>query len=522
MIAPPTATRTATPAYLATLELERRRRTRDRAEDIGQSWQYWTKTLFPSLVTQPFAPHHEVALDWFWTHKAGRPQKPLIVILPRGGGKSTMAELGTVMVGALESRRFVLYVRSTQDQADASVYNISALMESRKLAQYYPEFADRAIDKYGNPRGWNRTQLYTASGFFVNSFGLDVAKRGIRVEEYRPDLIIFDDVDELQDTPTETARKINLLTMDLLPTGTSVTSVFGCQNLMLPSGVFAQIADGSADFLRSAKVVGPIKAIEDMTYEKHMDEDTARYVYKITGGTPSWVGQDIDKCTTLMNLWGPFSFLKEAQHEVNLAKGSKFDGITFRTCDRVEVPPLKRVVTWVDPSISTTDRSDSCAIVVAGIDFKKTIYVLHAWEARSSPTDVIQRAIQHALAYKSETVGVETDQGGDTWRSVFEVARKNVWEQNPDLKNVHPPRFTSIKSGKFRIGKTTLSKSERVDRILITQYEAGSIIHVAGTTAMLEAALLRFPISKPFDLVDALALAVNDLSGGFKYRAGTW
>lgn len=517
------STQTATPAYLATLELERRKRLRDRAEDITQSWEHWTRTLFPNLVTIPFAPHHEKALKWFWSHKAGRPQRPLIVILPRGGGKSTMAELGTVMVGALESRRFVLYVRATQEQADGSIDNISTLMESRALAQYYPEFADRAVDKYGNVKGWNRKRLRTASGFFVDGFGLDVAKRGIRVEEVRPDLIIFDDIDELHDSPGETDRKIRFLTLDLLPTGVPHTSVFGCQNLLLPSGVFAQLADGSADFLHNATVIGPLPAIQNITYEKRVDADTGRFVYKVTGGKPIWKGQDTEACTRLMNMWGLHSFLKEAQHEVHLSKGSLFDGVQFRTVPRVEVPPLKRIVVWVDPAVTSTDGSDASAICVAGMGFNKLVYIIHSWEGRKLPNEVMEKAIMHALEFGADKVGVETDQGGDTWRPVFDAAITRLKQLHADLKKeTRWPKFASVKAGKFRVGKTPLSKADRASRVLLSAYESGAIIHVVGSTTMLEAALLRFPLSKPFDLVDAAVLAVDDLRGGFRNHAGTW
>ena len=58
------------------------------------------------------------------------------------------------------------------------------------------------------PRDWRRNRLRTASGLTVDSLGLDTGARGMKIEDARPDIIIFDDVDELHDTLAITTKKI--------------------------------------------------------------------------------------------------------------------------------------------------------------------------------------------------------------------------------------------------------------------------------------------------------------------------
>jgi len=115
---------------------------------------------------------------------------PFVAIWPRGGGKSTGVEVAAVLIGHRRVRNYIWYIRETQDQADKSVENIGALLESPILAEYDPLLADRAVGKYGKPRAWRRNRLRTASGLTIDAMGLDTARRGAKVEEARPDVMV--------------------------------------------------------------------------------------------------------------------------------------------------------------------------------------------------------------------------------------------------------------------------------------------------------------------------------------------
>jgi hypothetical protein len=54
-----------------------------------------------------------------------------------------------------------------------------------------------------------------------------------------------------------------------------------------------------------------------------------------------------------------------------------------------------------------------------------------------------------------------------------------------------------------KAGASRMSKAERAQRMLAKGYETGSVVHVLGTHDVPERALRRFPLKKPFDLVDA-------------------
>jgi hypothetical protein len=291
-------------------------------------WREWLAALFPQHVRFPFADRHIAFWEWVWSIELESSPRPFIAIWPRGGAKSTSAELAVAALGLRGKRKYVLYVRETQEQADKSVANIAALLESKAVATYYPDHADRMVSKFGNSRGWRRNRLRTAGGLTVDAIGLDTAARGVKVEEQRPDLEIYDDIDDKHDSAGATARKIKTITTSLLPAGSSNAATLGIQNLIIPDGVFSRLADGRADFLTERIVSGPYPAVHDLTTEKVEDEETGTVQDIITGGEASWQGQDLDVCQHDINKFGLAAFLQECQHDVSARKEGlalKFD-----------------------------------------------------------------------------------------------------------------------------------------------------------------------------------------------------
>ena len=271
-------------------------------------WREWLAERFPAYVGAPFAERHTQLWDWLWAIERGSRPPPFIAIWPRGGAKSTTAELGCVACAARQSRRYALYVSETQEQADKHVQTIAGLMERAGF--------DRALNKYGSSKGWRRNQIRTADGFKVDAIGLDTAARGFKIDEDRPDLIILDDLDGKHDTPAATQKKIESLTMTILPAMAVDGAVLGVQNVIHANSIFARLADRRADFLIDRIVSGPFPAIEALQYEYRDDR------YQITGGLPTWEGQSLTTCQGFIDTWGLLAFLVECQHDV--AKGGQY------------------------------------------------------------------------------------------------------------------------------------------------------------------------------------------------------
>lgn len=486
------------------------------------------RTLFPEHITAPFAAHHDDLWSWVWSIEAGgKPGDAFVAIWPRGGAKSTSAEMAVAALGARRRRRYCLYVCSTQDQADEHVGNIGALLESGPVGRYYPALGERQVTKYHASRGWRRDRLTTASGLVVDALGLDTAARGVKFDEQRPDLLVLDDVDDELDSLLTITRKVSRITRKLLPAGAPSLAVLAIQNLVHPDGVFARLADGRADFLTQRRVSGPIPAARGLVTE--VDEEAGGW--RVVAGEATWGGQGLDVIEEQINEWGLSSFLAEAQHDVDAKPGGMYDAIAFSHCARDEVPDLVSTTVWVDPAVTDTDQSDSHAVQADGIDPDGVIYRLYSWEGRTSPEASLRLAIRVAVAVGSRTVGVETDQGGDTWASVFRAAAEQVArEDGIALREL--PLFVSDKASKQRQGghgHGAPSKAARNARMLADYERPGRIVHVLGQVdglepggcEVLERALRRFPRTKPFDLADAAFWSWQDLRKGGPAVTGT-
>lgn len=298
---------------------------------------------------------------WAWFDGLERGVKPpaQIEIWGRGGAKSSTSEGGAAYVAEQGTRRYVLYVSCTQDQADKHVAAVASILAKRGI--------DRALNKYGNPKGWRRNQLRCSNGANIEALGLDTAARGIKLDEFRPDLIILDDIDEREDTPEKTAKKIRALTNTIIPAGSVDCAVLFIQNMVIEDGIAAQLVDGRADFLLDRNVPEIDPAVRGLEWERYVNDDN-RSLYRITKGEATWPGQNLETCEKQMNEWGLSSFLRESQHEVKGADGYFFDVEAIRY-----VPTLPRGGAGM-----TLVRAWDFAATQLGGDH--TAGALHAWD----------------------------------------------------------------------------------------------------------------------------------------------
>jgi hypothetical protein len=450
-----------------------------------ESWQDWLR-LIPKF--ENYAKKHINFWTWVWGIERGIKPPPFVGVWGRGAGKSTSAEHAVACLGARGKRKYALYVRATQDQADKSVQNIAAILERSQIGMYYPDAAERSIGKFGHARGWTRQSLRARNGFNVDAIGLDVAVRGVKIEDARPDLIIFDDIDEAGDTEKITKSKIQTISRSILPSGSVDSAILCIQNLIIRDGIFARLVHNTADILTNRIMDGPYPAVHDLEY-KLIDGKAM-----ITNGYADWDGQNLQTCQAQMIEWGLSAFLIEAQHEVELEVSGTFTEVSFTLCNPDDVPPLRQIICMIDPATTNTKRSDYQAIQIDGIeDVRRNprTYRLYSWEGKSSPEFVIRKALISCMGYKASTIVMETNQGGDLWKSSYKRITDEMLERG---EIAYRPAFETV--------HVNVDKAARAAPMLLA-YERNSIIHVEGTHIVLEKALRRFPHVPPDDLFDA-------------------
>lgn len=433
---------------------------RDRAKaglyPVPFDWEQRLKATFPKYVVHPFADRHRQ----FWAHVNaveldGAP-RPFVGVWPRGGGKSTGAELAVADLGCRDRRRYFLYVRETQPQADQSVQNIAALLESKAVETYYPHHAQRAVGKYGNSKGWKRTRLTTAGGLVVDAIGLDTATRGLKHEEQRPDCIVFDDIDGKFDSPATTQKKEDTITHSILPAGAPNVMVLFIQNLITANGICSRLTDGRADYLALRQVSGPFPAVVGLKTDWETDPLTKIRRAVIVKGKPSWAGQPISACQHLMDQIGRAAFLKECQHKVReRAEGTV---LRFRADDLVDEETKQTAPShFIDVSDDEARRLIADGLrsrrisVFGGIDFGAWRFAFTLWvvttegvvvrvdeyfaQRLSGESGLAERA--RAIHETCEFYGIPVEEKGiPIWGD--QANPTDIWEMNVAWKNGWP------------------------------------------------------------------------------------
>lgn len=459
-------------------------------------WREWLDRHFASYTTAPFADRHIRFWEWITSLERGVRPRPRVEAWPRGGAKSSTVELACAYLGSQPDpvRHYVLYVSETQSQANKHVQSIAAMLERVGVR--------RAVNEYGASKGWRHEEIRTATGFNITAFGLDSGMRGVRLDEYRPDIIIFDDIDGRHDSIEVTRKKMDVITTTVLPAGSSDVATIIVQNKIHKHSIVSQLADGRADFLhdRIPAVVEP--AVEGLRYERVITDDgTPRY--RITGGTATWEGQNLATCEQQMNEWGLGAFLREAQHEVDEVEGGLWRREHIDPFRVTRVPDMERIVVAIDPNAS--EGGDEAGIIVAGISHliegrwhqEMQGFVIDDRTVAGGPKTWAEAAVAAYHAYRADALLAEANNGGDMIRVTLGT-----------IPGAPPVRLIHASRGK-------LTRAEPIQVL----YEAGRIHHV-GTFPELETEMCTWRPGMPSpNRMDALVWCLTDLmlinGGGF-------
>lgn len=333
---------------------------------VAQDWEQWLHAYYSDVITSSLANHHRDLWNYVAELKRGIRPRPYIAIWGRGQGKSSTIELVNPYLAMTGERMFGLYVSGTQDKADEHVQAIAEKMAAAGIG--------RKISRYGRAEGWRRNQLQTDTGFSVAAFGLNTGLRGIKIKQYRPDIIFLDDIDELTDTPKSVEKKIRIITSSVLPAGSSDCAIIGVQNLIHEESVFSSLHRGDADFILDRIMPPMVQAVEGLETVREIQEDSS-YRYRITAGAAVWDGQNIATCEQQINDFGLDAFLRESQNEISRANGFYFDESAFRECELEDVPELDKITSAWDLA-ATENGGDYTVGVLMGISKANVAYVI--------------------------------------------------------------------------------------------------------------------------------------------------
>lgn len=412
-------------------------------------------------------------------------------IAPRNTGKSTWVfTILTIWAAAHGHQKFIAAFSDSSTQAEEHLKTfLSELQENEKLKQDFPLLCQ---PKMG---GWreraiaaNRWQYMAASGFIFMAKGADNAVLGMKVGTLRPTWIILDDIEKDESNYSEAAVQTRLKTL---------------QDAIFPLNVYAKVTIVGTT-TRPGAIIDQIRKVNE--FKKEWDGTEA----ELSDALPHelrWVLQEGFNCKHMRalikqedgyrSLWPekwPLDWLIAQAHTRSFLKNYQCEPIADDAgyWDEADINIESELVYGntiisVDPAVTTNKRSDytGVSVISRGTMFPNRLYVRHVEQGKWSPEKIFERVEELVAEFDAKIIYIETNQGGDTWKQVFDGASAKVryFKQPPNEKKEH-----------------------RAQRAL-DFYQKNRVFHVMHFPAA-EEQLLNFPKGLHDDMVDAISSGV--------------
>lgn len=426
----------------------------------------------------------------------------VVIKAPRGWGKTSITNFAYLAKHVLfRTKRFIVPISNTATQAVMQSENLKIeLRANTTIRKLFGDVktnraTDDDIDTSFSKEAW------VANGHtLVMPRGAGQQVRGIIYRNYRPDLIVCDDLEDAEGVRSEDQRK------------------------KLAEWFFADVCNSVDRGNKDWKIV----FIGTLLHE---DSLLAKLLKD-----PKWFVIEIDLCSDdLKSNWPDFMTDEDVQelYEEYKAKGQldvfarEYRGVAidketasfqqkyFKYYSEVPAKPevaeqwaktklrLENVVI-IDPAKTTNFLSADSAIVGVGIDTQtSSIYVRDIVAGKLHPDEIYDQAFLMAERIGARVIGYEVTSLNEfiTYPITTEMIRRKKFFHLVELK----------------------ARGAKEDRIamLVPFYRMGYIWHNAMVCPVLEQQLLNFPRSKRWDVMDALAYIVELLELGERYFTGT-
>lgn len=394
-------------------------------------------------------------------------------VAPREAGKSSWVfKILPLWAAAHGHIKFVAAFSSSATQALKHLSGFKKQLATNKLIQNdYP-------DLFNTPRtaGSNTQEMFHSnSGFSFSAAGLDSEILGlVDPLNRRPDLIILDDIEPDESNYSQyqmKKRRITIIDTVLAMNERAHVALIG--TVTMPGSIVHQLVES----------VTTTKEVEKWIKEERFG---IRYlppiVYEEDGTERSiWPGK-----------W-PLEYLQSIRHTRSYKKNFenqpiREDGDYWTTEDFVYKEPdaVTHVLLQIDPAVTSKTTSDFYGFAVIGFNATtRRCTVLHCRQIKVSPVNARREALRLCEAFPGiGRIRVESNQGGDTWYSVF-----------------HDMPVKVITHGEH------INKKMRAANLL-NHYQRMRVFH-AKPMPELESQMTAFPNVLNDDMVDAVGAGVE-------------
>lgn len=448
-----------------------------------QNNDFYATAFFPTLARQESAAFHRELDKKLWSGC-----RYLVVKMFRDSGKTSRLRLFLSKRIAYGYSRTILYVSKSQAMAIRSLEWLKKEVETNKT---WTDFYGLSIGGKWTNEEIEIRHAVTNTTIRIIAVGITGQVRGTNVDNYRPDLIICDDVD---DESTVTTPEQIFKTREVFFGGLANSLAPRSENphaLM----VLAQTPLSSNDLVQACCEDPQWQQMEISCFDYNEGGDLisswpARYpleellaskeAYRARGMLSSWLREK--EVTVINKEDAPFNKDTLVQHD-------NYEGIAF-----------EKLVIAIDPASSDSVKADFQAVSVLGLKNKQP----------------------YLIAY-TETKGEDVESSADAIFASVLLCRK-FFGLNPTVvvegvayQRVLAKYLVSQQKerGVYFVVKMVQDKRKKEDRIIqsLTPVSNAGAFHVLKTHTKFMMDFEAYPSIKHDDLLDSVSIGVDELVG---------
>lgn len=415
-------------------------------------------------------------------------------IAPRGIGKSSWAFLILPLWAIAHGHReYFMAFSATKDMANGQLATLRMELETNKLLrQDYPELAPRRVKGASNTKA-----TVVANGGTIAAAGLGENTLGRKSGAARPDLLILDDIEKMDEVMSEVEKRklVTTITSAVIPMAAdhAAIGIFGTTTS------YESVVDDLARHARGEKTCEwaqnngfTARVFPGVRIDPNTGEERSIWPERWRL-TDTHLGEHLRKTPDdktprefeLNFLLNPSPF--------GTGVGSFWRPELFQYRDSHSFGGVWEHAMYIDPSMSDKPGADGTAIVIVGRDPAQRRAVIEYAQSFRVSVETLRQRIHRLIERKPtlRTVIVERNQGGERWREM--------------LSPRHDPLPGHVK---LMTDWSSDSKRDRCEQAL-QWYETSRVFHAIEHTEM-EREMVMFPTTGVNDdLVDAATGALR-------------
>lgn len=448
--------------------------------------KYMCKALFPEIFSAPFSSLHDQV---FAKIESLNPKKAIAA--PRGLGKTSIARAIAKKGILFRDVHFIVYLSNSATLAEMQTENIKRTLLSNQNVRRL--FGSIKVSDVGEVDDTFSKLAWVAFGTtFVLPRGMGQQVRGLNWADYRPDLIIIDDLENKEDLRNEDLRKKQKewFFSDVMKT----ENMYGKSPIIIYIDTVKHEDSLLQLLLESPEWDSTRLSICDQSYN----------TYDVNYMTTEEIKQEVEEHRQkgLMDLFYmermniPVStedaVFKEEYFKYFEEQGDSV--VVYTTLESGALAEEKIFnnrlihVTIVDPAKTVQLHSAESAVVTIAVDREShKIFIRDIESRRVRPDALYNMMFGQVLRWKSMILGVEVT-------SLHQFISQPI-ESEMRVRNLHPTYLELQAVGK---------KEGRIAN-LAPLYKLGYMYHSKTNCAPLETQLRSFPRSRLWDIMDAVA-----------------